>query len=128
MAIPTDRVRPLVQESTVTGGNPAEEQEYPLPLDPNEDAPEVQGIFYQPPSPSTTRDETTYHTRDADDNLVAKDAKLETESRLVDQVFVRHSQDRNVTIPAGFTWVRHDLIIESGVEITIEDGAELLLI
>lgn len=128
MAIPADKVRPLVQESSVTGGNPAEEQAYPLPLDPNEDAIEAQGVFYQPPSPSTTRDETTYHTRDDEDNLIAKDSHLTEEVRLVDKVFARRLQDRDVTIPSGFTMIRRDLDIASGVTINIEPGAELLLL
>ncbi len=128
MAAPTDKVRPLVQESTLTGGNPAQEEEYPIPLDPNQDAPEAQGMFYQPPSPSTTKDKTTYHTRDSSNNLISKDQKISEEVRLVDEVFTRKSQDRTITIPAGFTWIRHNLIIENGVNVIIENGAELLVL
>ncbi len=128
MAAPTDKVRPLVQESAFTGGDPADEVEYPEPLNPNEDGMEAQGMFYQPPSPSTTRDKTTYHTRDDQDNLVSKDQQVETEVRLLDEVFIRLEQDRNVTIPSGFCWLRRNLRIAAGVNITIKSGAELKII
>lgn len=33
---------------------------------------------------------------------------------------------RNYTVPTGRTFLAHELLIEDGVELTVEDGAEVL--
>lgn len=62
MAAPADRVQLLKQESSAGGGDAAdEEQGFPVGLNPNEDAPEVRGVFLQGTS---GKDELVYVTRD----------------------------------------------------------------
>lgn len=74
MAAPADRVQISKQESTAAGGDDADADPYNYaPLDPNEDAPEVQGVFIQPPSPSTTKDGLVYVSRDSAGNMLLKD-------------------------------------------------------
>lgn len=120
-----DRVQVIIRESSATGGNGSEEEDLPRPIMPQEDAPEVAGIFVQS---ATARDQTVYVTRDVANNLISKDQTVTNTVRLVDEVFVRMQQDADITIPATFTWVRHDLMINDGITVTIQDGAELLLI
>ncbi len=63
MAAPTDRVQILKNESVAGGGDGADAEDgYPVHLDPNEDAPEVHGIFFQG---SSGKDELVYVTRDS---------------------------------------------------------------
>ena len=75
MAKPADRVQLQKQESAAGGGDPADADEFlgTCPLEPNEDAPEVQGVYFQPPAPSTDRDEEVYIGRNADGDLCFKD-------------------------------------------------------
>lgn len=61
-----DKVQLLKQESTAGGGDGTEEREYPAPLDPNEDLPEVRGVYFQK---DTGNDTAVKITRDASDNL-----------------------------------------------------------
>lgn len=80
MAAPTDRVQLRKNESAAGGGDAADDDlGFPALLDPNEDAPEMQGWFLQPPSPSTSRDEEVYARRDSSGNLVLRDAVGGTE-------------------------------------------------
>ncbi len=75
MAAPADRVQITKSESTARGGQDADTDPYAsAPLKPNEDAPEVQGVFFQRPSPSVVKDDQVYVTRDGSDNLVLGDA------------------------------------------------------
>lgn len=75
MPKPTDRVQLHKQESAAGGGDAADSDEFlvTLPLEPNEDAPEVQGVFFQPPAPSTVKDEEVFICRDSSGNLCFKD-------------------------------------------------------
>lgn len=66
MAAPTDRVQLLKQESTAIGGQDADARDYPVPLNSQQDAPEVMGIFLQDAS---NRDETTYIARAGNDMI-----------------------------------------------------------
>lgn len=86
MPAPTDRVQLHKQESAADGGDAADSDEFlvTLPLEPNEDAPEVQGLFLQPPAPSTAKDEDVYLTRDAAGNMVFRDAVDATERTISD--------------------------------------------
>jgi len=73
MAAPVDRVQVLKNESAAGGGDPLDEEEgFPTQLNPNEDAPEVQGLFFQPPGGSST-DELVWITRDVSGNLLFRD-------------------------------------------------------
>jgi len=87
VAKPADKVQLQKQESVAGGGDAADVDEFlsTLPLDPNEDAPEVQGVFFQPPAPSVTKDEDVYIGRDAAGNMCFKDQN-NTEQALTDLV------------------------------------------
>lgn len=60
-------------ESTANGGDDADVQPWSEPIDANEDGLDCQGVFMQPPQPSTSKDENVYITRDAAGNMVFKD-------------------------------------------------------
>jgi len=70
MTAPTDRVQVLKQETTSLGGQDAESTPWPEPINPQEDAIEVMGVFLQD---ATNRDEQVYIAR-ATGRLVAADA------------------------------------------------------
>ena len=78
MTAPTDRVQLLKRESTALGGQDAEEQDWPVPLNPQEDAIEAMGVFFQD---ATYRDEQVYIARDGD-TLVLRDVTNPTEVTL----------------------------------------------
>jgi hypothetical protein len=59
-----DRVQVMKQESAALGGDAADEAPWPEPIDPQEDAPEVAGVYFQDAS---NRDETTLIDRLGDD-------------------------------------------------------------
>lgn len=59
-----DRVQVIKQESAALGGDGAEERPWPEPIAPQEDAPEVAGVYFQDAS---NRDETTLISRNGDD-------------------------------------------------------------
>jgi hypothetical protein len=59
-----DRVQVLKQESAALGGDGADEVPWPDPIDPQEDAPEVAGVYFQDAS---NRDETTLIDRSGND-------------------------------------------------------------
>jgi len=86
MTKPVDRVQLQKQESASGGGDAADQDEFlsTCPLDPHEDAPEVQGVFFQPPSPSVLRDENVYLGRDVAGNMLFRDAVDATERTLSD--------------------------------------------
>ena len=42
--------------------------------------------------------------------------------------YTENEFDLDVTIPTGFTRLAHDFEIADGIEVTIEDGAELLVL
>jgi len=94
MAAPTDRVQLLKQESTALGGQDADSCDYPVPINSQQDAPEVMGVFFQDAS---NRDETTYIAR-AGNNMVFRDVATGAEVTLatliggaaVDPGFRRH--------------------------------------
>jgi len=75
MAKPADRVQLHKQESVANGGDAADVDPFlsTCPLEPNEDAPEVAGIYFQEPAPSTVRDEEVYISRDASGNMCFRD-------------------------------------------------------
>lgn len=83
MAKPVDRVQLSKQESAAGGGDAADSDDFlHSPLEPNEDAPEVQGLFIQPPAPSVVRDELVYVTRDGAGNMIFRDDVDATERTL----------------------------------------------
>lgn len=84
MAAPADRVQLTKWETAAGGGDAADESGFHEPLEPNEDAPEVQGFFLQPPKPSTARDALVYVTRDASGNMVFRDVVDGTERTISD--------------------------------------------
>jgi len=61
MTIGTDRVQVLKQESSALGGNPADDVEFPSPIEPQEDALECAGVYFQDAS---NRDQLVYIERD----------------------------------------------------------------
>lgn len=63
-----DRVKPLKIESTETG---EENDEFPTPVDPNEDYIDTHGISFQS---TTSNDEVVFIDRDAENNLTFKDS------------------------------------------------------
>lgn len=120
-----DRVQVMVRETTATGGADSDEEDYPHPIQPNEDGIEVRRVYIQNDS---SRDETVYVDRDSSNNATIKDAALPEVARFVDTVFVRPVQDRDITVPAGFVWMRHDLELADGTDVTVENGAEVLIL
>jgi len=81
MAVPVDRVQVLMNESPGLGGT-QDSEGFPTVVNPNKDAPEGQGFFFQPPAPSTAKDNTVYVTRDASDNMLFKDGVVPGEITL----------------------------------------------
>lgn len=81
MAAPTDRVQVVKLERTANGGDDADSDILPAPIDPNEDGLEARGYFVQGPSGV---DETTYITRDGSGNMIFRDAVDATERTLSD--------------------------------------------
>ena len=73
-----DRVQVQKQESAALGGDPFDEEAWPEPIEPQEDAIEAAGIYFQDPS---HRDETTLITRDGDD-MAFKDVNNPTPTTL----------------------------------------------
>src|SRR5882757_9027062 len=68
----TDRVRLLKQESAATGGNGADDVEWlNTPGNPNQDAPDVRGVYLQN---DTSNDTTAVITRDASNNITLTDS------------------------------------------------------
>lgn len=61
MAIGTDKVQVLKQESGSLGGNPADDVPFPSPIAPQEDVLESAGLYLQD---ATNRDETVFLERD----------------------------------------------------------------
>lgn len=82
MAIGPDRVQVVKQESTAEGGDDADAGVYgsPVPLDPQEDALESAGHYYQD---AANRDELVYIERDGDD-LRFRDKSNPTPKTLTD--------------------------------------------
>lgn len=78
MTAPTDRVQLLKQETTALGGQDVDARDYPVPVNPQQDAPEVMGIFVQDGS---NRDENVYIARSGND-MVLKDVTNTTELTL----------------------------------------------
>jgi len=69
VAEPPDRVQLVKQESAALGGDGAEEVPYDSPIEPQEDAIEVAGVYYQDAS---NRDENVLTWRE-DDDMMFKD-------------------------------------------------------
>jgi len=69
-----DRVTPIKHESVASGGR-VEDDELYVPLDPNQDAMSMRGIYLQneTSSPSTSGDTAVFLTRDAAHNMSFKD-------------------------------------------------------
>lgn len=85
MTKPADKVQILKRESSPGGGDPSDNDEFYLesPLDPMEDAPEVQGFFVQDKVGGQPNDEDVYVTRSGDD-LIFRDKTVGTEVTLND--------------------------------------------
>ena len=83
MSKPPDRVQLVRQESTAKGGDDADVDDFYVdgPLDPTEDAPEVQGVFFQ--DIADPLDEEVYITRNSDD-MIFTDKTVGIEVSLTD--------------------------------------------
>lgn len=95
MAIGPDRVQVLKQESASLGGDAADDVPYTTPIEPQEDALEACGIYFQDAS---NRDENVYVARAAND-MIFRDLNNTTPVTLttlvggaaaVDPAFRRH--------------------------------------
>jgi len=84
MPKPPDKVQLIKQESSVGGGDSLDNDAFftEAPLQPWEDAPEVQGLFFQPTN-SGINDEDVYIGRD-DDDMVFSDKTVGVEVTLTD--------------------------------------------
>lgn len=88
MPAPKDGVHIQKYEESASGGDDADQDGFSVtsPLQPWEDAPYLQGVFFQGPSAvpvdRTTFDKNVYTTRDADGNLIFRDTIEETEYSL----------------------------------------------
>ena len=80
MAFGTDRVQLLKWESAAEGGSPADEHEYPSGIEPQEDAIECAGVYF---NDLTARDQQVGVARDAG-NLIFKDVANPTPVTLTD--------------------------------------------
>jgi hypothetical protein len=100
MAKPVDRVQLIKQESAAGGGDASDVDEFftESPLDPNEDAPEVQGVYFQPTASGT--DEDVYITRN-DDDMVFRDKVVGTEATLTELLATTSGGGLNVTAASG---------------------------
>lgn len=77
-----DRVQVLKRESSSGGGDPADEQPWDSPIEPQEDAVEAAGIYFQD---ADNRDETTLINRLGDD-LLFKDGNNPTSKTLTELI------------------------------------------
>ena len=124
-----DRVQVVKQESAALGGDAADEAPYDSPIDPQEDAVEVAGVFLQDPS---NRDEDVLVTRDGDD-MTFKDVSNPAEVTLSDLIagaggltvaahkIVRHGIHFIKDGPAeGFTSGAYKETTWSGIKATLE--------
>jgi hypothetical protein len=90
MAIGTDRVQVIKQESAALGGDAGEDVDYPSPINAQEDAIETCGVYFQD---AGARDEDVYIERDGN-NLRFRDLNNTTPVTLTqlrtDYAFRRH--------------------------------------
>lgn len=90
MAIGTDRVQVLKQESAALGGNAGDDVDYPSPIGAQTDALEAAGYYIQDAS---NRDQTTYVAR-AGTDMIFRDQNNTTPVTLTqlrtDYAFRRH--------------------------------------
>lgn len=75
MPAPTDRVQLLKRESTALGGQDADERDWPVPINPQQDGVEALGVFLQDAS---NRDEAVYIARAGGRAVVADTASAES--------------------------------------------------
>ena len=75
-----DRVQVLKQESTALGGDGADDVPWPAPIEPQEDAPEVAGVYIQDAS---NRDQNVLISRSGDD-MTFKDVSNPTPKTLTE--------------------------------------------
>lgn len=89
MAIGTHRVQVIKQESAALGGDGADDVPYPSPIEPQEDALESCGIYFQDAS---NRDQTVYIERTGADMLFRDQNNTTplTLSQLADPGYRRH--------------------------------------
>jgi hypothetical protein len=80
VSAPADRIQVIKRESSVGGGDPAEDVDYFAPIDATEDAVEAQGLFIQPPGGPT--DEACYITRNGAGDMLFKDPNNGSEQTL----------------------------------------------
>lgn len=75
MSKPRDKVHLIKQEFTSLGGDAADESlDFgECPLEPNEDGIAVQGIFLEPPTPSTASDEDVFIGRSSTGDMCFAD-------------------------------------------------------
>lgn len=100
MTAPTDRVQLLKQESTALGGQDSDAKDYPVPINPQQDAPELMGVFLQDGS---NRDENCYITRSGNDMLF-RDATVAAEKTLTQLLTGLDFTNYVFDVAGGFTY------------------------
>ena len=130
MAVPPDRVQLIKQESAALGGDGSEDVPYNTPIEPQEDAIEAAGLFLQDAS---NRDETTLIWRDTDNDMKFKDGNNPSGATLTDLLddsdyVLHHIIDEDVIVVTETTRLCRDGEIQTGIEIYIQDGGELLIV
>lgn len=85
MTKPVDKVQIYKRESTAGGGDPSDNDDFytESPLVPSEDAPEVQGVFFQDVEGGQPNDEDVYISRNGND-LIFRDKAVGAEVKLSD--------------------------------------------
>ncbi len=114
MAKPTDRVQLRKNESAAGGGDPADDDlGFPATLDAAEDAPEVQGLFFQPQGGPA--DEEAWITRDGGGNLLFRDENNTTERTLTQLASgdLAALLDIAVIADGSFVVVGNDIVVKS---------------
>ena len=131
MAIGTDRVQLLKDESAALGGNAADAVPYPAPIEPQEDAIETCGVYIQD---ENNRDETTFIERVGTslrfvdgDNPTGRSLSELFSGASVGGVFMRPDIPASAIVPPGQVMLNRCIRIGSGLEVRIQSGGELWL-
>ncbi len=135
MAKPPHRVSVHKQESTATGGDAGDADDMlTSPLEPHEDAINAGGVALQQPSgpaPGHSNDASAMIWRELGKMMFCDTENaggLSLTALLVTTLFLDRFLTADLTVPGTKTFPTHDLEIADGVEITIEDGGEVLVL
>lgn len=115
-------IRTLPEKDSVEG--------YEEPFNRNADAVDVRGVYVQN---DTSNDAAVLVDRDASDNLTFTDpvAGTKTLAQLAagggGTVYAPQSISSDTTVTANCTWFQHDVTIASGINLTVADGADLMV-